>query len=250
MQAWRSYLHPLWFLLGAYVILAVVPSSATGQSGQPRSAPEAHGAQDVRPARSAPSARGAEWAYWASRIARCESGGHYQARNPRSRASGRYQVVSATWAGMPVSRKRPSPRPRSKNGMPVSSTSGPASGRGGRLVHAGRLPTGEGPRAAVDENVADTGQRSRSSRFCTVEVQKWENFLVAGLRGTDPPVGGAEGGARPGPSSSVFRLRTCRKDQRYRGLIRSRLLIQPSPSHARSMLTETKWMPLSRSSTS
>jgi hypothetical protein len=32
-------------------------------------------------------------------IARCESGGRYDAENPRSTASGRYQVLDSTWDG-------------------------------------------------------------------------------------------------------------------------------------------------------
>jgi Transglycosylase-like domain. len=53
------------------------------------------------PAQEAPAApTGPDgWERWAPRVARCESGGRYDARNPRSSASGRYQALRSTWGG-------------------------------------------------------------------------------------------------------------------------------------------------------
>jgi hypothetical protein len=39
------------------------------------------------------------WGHWAPRVAHCESRGRYDARNPRSSATGRYQAIRGTWGG-------------------------------------------------------------------------------------------------------------------------------------------------------
>lgn len=50
-----------------------------------------------------PSSAGREfrgtWAYWGPRIKECESHNNYQADNPRSTASGAWQITDVTWNG-------------------------------------------------------------------------------------------------------------------------------------------------------
>jgi hypothetical protein len=50
------------------------------------------------------------WAFWGPRIAKCESGGRYNAQNSISTASGKYQFLDSTWnnyAGYPKARLAP-----------------------------------------------------------------------------------------------------------------------------------------------
>ena len=107
MQRWTRSRPPRLGLVVA--ILGVVGMVAWGETRD-------GGAQDrvtgVGPAPAREGGAGGDWSHWAPRIARCESGGDYGARNRRSGASGRYQVESATWArygGFPEAAAAPPP---------------------------------------------------------------------------------------------------------------------------------------------